>query len=382
MNMPNAIAANFRESRAAMLCFPPAREIGQVAQAFLPLRVLSALFLLFCTSMQAAPQESVRAKQTITDEIGRKVQIPREVERIVSLAPNLTEIVFALGRGNRLAGDTDYCDYPPEAAKKPHVGGPVNPSLEQIVALMPDVVLATSINRRETVSALDHVGLSVFVTDPHSVQEMIGSVEHVGSAVGAEKSAATVAEELRGRLSDLDRRLAGAPPRRVLFVVWTDPLISVGRDTFIADALRRAGGRSVVETKSEWPHISLEEIVRLQPEVLVFASAHAGDTTHEIDGLRGRPGWRDLEAMRQGNIVIVSDAINRPAPRMVDAIERLAHALHPEAFSTRAEPRGNSGTGFSLWNLVPAEMNSHRLKPVPLFTDSNQAVDEACACDR
>ena len=191
-------------------------------------------------------------------------------------------------------------------------------------------------------------------------------MEHLGSALGAEKSAAMLAEDLRGRLADLDRRLAGAAPRRVLFVVWTDPLISVGRDTFIADALRRAGGRSVVDTKAEWPHVSLEEIVRLQPEVLVFASAHAGDTQRDIDALRTRPGWRNLEAMQHGNVVVVSDAINRPAPRMVDAIERLARALHPEAFTSRAAPSADSGTGFSLWGFASARTKPHRLKPVPL----------------
>ena len=131
----------------------------------------------------------VRASRTFTDEIGRRVEIPREVDRVVSLAPNLTEIVFALGDGNHLAGDTDFCDYPPEAAQKPHVGGPVNPNLEEIVALMPDLVLATkSINRRETVDALDHIGLPVYVTDPHSVDEMIASVEHLGQRAGRWKN--------------------------------------------------------------------------------------------------------------------------------------------------------------------------------------------------
>src|ERR1700686_3276368 len=167
---------------------------------------------------------------------------------------------------------------------------------------MPDLVLATkSINRRETVNALAHIGLPVYVTDPHSVAEMIVSVEHLGSALGAEKSAATLAEDLRGRLADLDRRLSGAAPRRVLFVVWTDPLISVGRNTFIADALRRAGGRSVVDTSEEWPRINFEEILRRQPEFVVFASAHTADTQHDIDALRTRPGWRDLEAIREGH---------------------------------------------------------------------------------
>jgi iron complex transport system substrate-binding protein len=287
------------------------------------------------------------AGRELTDEVGRRVQVPQEVGRVVSLAPNLTEIVFALGDGNHLAGDTDYCDYPAEAVQKPHVGGPVNPNLEEIVSLMPDLVLATkSINRRETVNALAHIGLPVYVTDPHSVEEMIVSVEHLGSALGAEKSAAMLAEDLRGRLADLDRRLAAAAPRRVLFIVWTDPLIS--------DALRRAGGRSIVETKAEWPHVSLEEIVRLQPEILVFASAHAGNTQRDIDALRTRPGWKNIEAMQHGNVVVVSDAINRPAPRMVGAIERLARALHPEAFSSRAAPS----------------------------MDSNPILEEACACAR
>jgi len=279
---------------------------------------------------------AVPSARELTDEVGRHVQVPLEVNRVVSLAPNLTEIVFALGEGNHLAGDTDFCDYPAEASQKAHVGGPVNPNLEEIVSLMPELILASkSINRRETVNALDHIGLPVYVTDPHSVEEMITSVEHIGSAIGVEKSASALAENLRARLADLDRRVSGAAQRRVLFVVWTDPLISVGRDTFIADALRRAGGRSVVETSAEWPHVSMEEIVKLQPEFLVFASAHAGDTQHDIEALRTRPGWRNLSAIQQGNIVVVSDAINRPAPRMVDAIEQMARVLHPEAFASR-----------------------------------------------
>jgi iron complex transport system substrate-binding protein len=170
---------------------------------------------------------------------------------------------------------------------------------------------------------------------------MIASVEHIGNVLHAEKTAAPLVEDLRERLSNIDRRIAGALPRRVLFVVWTEPLISIGRGTFIADALRRAGARSVVDASAEWPRVNLEEIVRLQPEVLVFASAHAGDTQHDIDMLRARPGWRSLEALRRGNIVIISDAINRPAPRLVEAVEQLARAFHPDSFvrgGSRATP--------------------------------------------
>ncbi len=176
----------------------------------------------------------------------------------------------------------------------------------------------------------------VYITDPHSVDEMIASVERLGSVLGAEKSAEALAEDLRARLADLDRRLAGVAPRRVLFVVWTDPLISVGRGTFIADALRRAGARSVVDTTAEWPRISLEEIVRLQPEDVVFASAHAGDTQQDIDALRSRgPAGGTWTRCARDKIVVISEAINRPAPRIVDAIEQLARALHPESFAAR-----------------------------------------------
>jgi iron complex transport system substrate-binding protein len=295
------------------------------------------------------------ATRPFTDELGRRVDVPANVNRIVSLAPNLTEIVFALGDGDRLAGDTDYCDYPPAAMQKPHVGGTVNPNLEQIVALTPDLILATKIiNRRETVDALARLGLAVYVTVPDSVDQMIASLERLGQILHTEQTAQPLVLDLRARLADLDRRMAGAVPRRVLFVVWTDPLISIGQKTFIADALRRAGARSVVDTNVEWPRIGLEEIVRLQPEVVIFASAHAEATRQEIEALRAQPGWRDINALRQGNVVIVSDAINRPAPRMVDAIEQLARTLHPESFP-------------------PAAGRSRSVQP---------AVEEACACAR
>jgi iron complex transport system substrate-binding protein len=327
---------------------------------------------------QAAPG-TLPGGRKLTDDLGRKVALPRDVHRVVSLAPNLTEIVFALGYGAQLAGDTDFCDYPPDAMRKPHVGGPVNPNLEEIASLKPDLVLATkSINRRETVLALERIGLPVYVTDPHSVDEMIASVEHLGSALGTEKSAAAVADGLRGRLGDLDRRLSRSAPRRVLFVVWTDPLISVGRDTFIADALRRAGARSVVETEAEWPHISLEEIVRLQPEVLVFASAHAGETQRDIDALRARPGWKDLRAMEQGNIIVISDAINRPAPRMMDVIEQLARALHPDAFAFRAEPAAEGDLAAS--HSVGFD-RAREFRGAPNLA-ANPMNEEACECAR
>jgi len=125
----------------------------------------------------------------VTDELGRKVKVTTDVRRIVSLAPNLTETVYALGLQERLAGDTDYCDYPKEAAGKPHVGGPMSPSIEAIVALQPDLVLATtSINRVETVAALERVGIAVYVSDPHSVEGLLAGIRKIADITGASAS--------------------------------------------------------------------------------------------------------------------------------------------------------------------------------------------------
>jgi iron complex transport system substrate-binding protein len=262
--------------------------------------------------------------------------VPAVVERIVSLAPSLTETLFALGLEERIAGVTDYCDYPPAALGKPRVGGAVNPNLEQIVALRPDLVLATrALNRRETVEALERLGIAVYATDPRSVDDVLGSARRLGELAGAAEAAEALVAKLRMRLAALRWHLEGREPRRVLFIVWHDPLISIGHTTFLADALRRAGAESVVESEQEWPRLSLEEVMRRQPDYLVFASAHAETAGQTFEALRARPGWRRLDAVREGRVAVISDAVNRPAPRLLEAIEQLARQVHPAAFGEK-----------------------------------------------
>jgi iron complex transport system substrate-binding protein len=270
----------------------------------------------------------------VTDDTGRAVTIAQPVRRIVSLAPNLTETSFALGLGDRVVGVTDFCDYPPEAMTREHIGGPVTPNLEKIAQLHPDLVLATRSggNRQATVQSLETLGISVFATDPHSVDEVITSVERIGEIAGAGVPGQTLAKTLRQRLDEVSARLAGAETVPVLLVVWPDPLITIGRNTFIADALRRAGAENVIRTAQDWPNASLEEVVRLQPRYLVFASDHSEESNRQISEISGRSGWRSLNAVRDGHIIVLSEAIARPAPRLVDEIEQLARTLHPDRF--------------------------------------------------
>jgi ABC-type Fe3+-hydroxamate transport system substrate-binding protein len=285
---------------------------------------------------------SVDASRVVIDDVGRRVVMPAQVNRIVTLAPNLTETVYALGLGDKLVGDTDLCDTPPAAAQKPHVGDPQDPSLEAIVALRPDLVLATtSINREETADALSRLGIAVYTTagDTQTMLEMLDSMAKISDLMGAGPQGAAFVAQLRARLDALRARLAGRPMAHVLFVVSQDPLITIGQKTFIADALRWARAESIVDTDRNWPQLSLEEVVRLQPEYIIFAGGHGDTEASELASLRARPVWRDLDAVEQGHVVNLSEESIRPAPGLVDAIEQLAHEIHPKAFSEKRETR-------------------------------------------
>jgi iron complex transport system substrate-binding protein len=271
----------------------------------------------------------------VKDEVGRTVEIPQPLKRIISLAPSVTETIYALGAQDRLVADSDVCNYPPAAQKLPKIGGPFTPNLEVIVSLKPDLVVAAanSGNRKESVDALDLLHVPTYATNAKTVDDVLTSIVRLGDVLGVGEQGKALSDSLRVRLQDLHHRLENVTPTRVLFVVWQEPLISIGQETYIADALRRAGAESVIQTKQDWPHIGWEEVVRLQPAYLVFASAKPEEITATLNGMRNLPGWRDLKAVEENKIAIVSEAINLPAPRLVDAIEELAKRLHPEAFA-------------------------------------------------
>jgi len=287
---------------------------------------------------EAAPVAETPKFRELTDEAGRTVRVPQPVQRIVSLAPNLTETIYALGLQDRLVGDTDYCDYPPDAQKKYKVGGGINPSIEEIAALRPDLVLMTkSYNRLDTVHSLDVLGIPSYATDPHSVDQILTSTEKLADLMGVPETGVALTKDLGRRLAELQQRIASLPPKRVLFVVWTEPLMSIGKETFLADALRHAGAVSIVDSTQSWPQVNLEEVVKLQPEFLVFADSHSQSGTKEFETLEELPGWRVLDAVKNHRLALISDAVNRPAPRIVSAIEDLARQLHPEAFAQKPE---------------------------------------------
>lgn len=323
-------------------------------------QIVCVIFALVCCraiSAAGAPVQSAnfkRAVKIVTDETGRRVAIPFSVRHVVTLAPNLTETIYALGLEDRLAGDTSFCDTPPAAKLKPHVGSPQTPSLEAIVALHPDLVLATtSINRPETVDALARLGIAVYTSDPHTVRGMLDSVAGMADLMGASERGAALVAQLQARLDAVHARIAELPLVHVLFVVWEDPLITIGQNTFIADALRWAGAESAIVAQQNWPQVSIEEVVRLQPEYIVLTSEHSeSDAASELSGLRARPAWKALKAVEMGHVVVASDEIDRPSPGLIGAIEQLARELHPEAFALNSGGRDFVGGARVQWEMV------------------------------
>ena len=366
------------------------RNRGGFLKTTLPPRLRHAALAAFVAFLcAAAPSHAQSAThpptepppfREVVDETGRTVRIPQPVRRIVSLAPSLTETIYALGLQDRLVGDTDDCDYPPDAQKKTKVGGGINPSLEVIASLHPDLVLATkSFNRPETTHALDQLGIASYATDPHSVADIIASTKTLADVLGVPEAGASVAEEMQHRLADLQQRLEDLPPKRVLFVVWTQPLISTGQHTFLADALHYAGAISIVDSSRDWPQVNLEEVARLQPDLLVFAESQPGSTSREMEKLATLPAWKILHAVRDRRYAAISDAVNRPAPRIVSAIEELARQLHPAAFAEKpSDSKKESEKENPPSRPVALRASSPNLFPPHRYSSSMGG----CACSR
>jgi iron complex transport system substrate-binding protein len=275
----------------------------------------------------------------VIDMLGRSVPMAAGPMRVVSLAPSLTEIVFALGRGDWLVGVTDFCDYPPEARSKPKIGGSMTPDLERVVGLRPDLVLATAEgNPRDTVAQLTRLRIPVFAVKPDGYGGVLASLEAVGHAVQAEAAATTLVRDIQRRMAAVASAVAGRPHPRVLYLVWTDPLIAAGPLTYIHDLIEMAGGANVVRERSvPYPRLGWEAVVRAAPEVILVAS-HGEGSDHRPVGQAWKE-WQSVPAVRTGRVLAVpGDTIHRPGPRVVEGVERLARAIHPEAFARAGDP--------------------------------------------
>lgn len=292
--------------------------------------ILPALALALVLLPQAA------LALTTTDQTGRRLVLPAPPARIISLVPSVTEILFTIGAQDRLVGVTDFCDYPAEARRKPSVGGMLAPSLETMVALKPDLVVATtSGNRHETFDQLARLKIPVYVVNPITVEDVLDLLSRLGRLADRGEAADRAVAALRERIQAVSARVAGRPRPRVLYVLWPDPLIVPARDALVSELIALAGGDSVTADGGQgYPRYSMEAALARNPEVIILAS-HGSERSPLV-----RSKWErfsQVPAVAAGRLhTMDGNLMHRYGPRMVDGLETLARLVHPEAFGPAA----------------------------------------------
>jgi ABC-type Fe3+-hydroxamate transport system substrate-binding protein len=267
------------------------------------------------------------ASRTLTDELGRTVAVPDHPHKLVCLAPSIVDDVYSLGAGNDVIAVSEYTTYPVEAAKKPTIGAPLNPSLEKIIALHPDLVLGTGdMNHLPAIDQLERYGIPVFMVNPHGIAGIYKSIASLGHALNRESDAAHLLRDLQVREQSVRTRALGKPAVRLFMPVWYDPIVTVGRHAFITELIEVAGGNSITsDIAQEWPQVSLEAIVARHPDALLLIKG----SKVSLAELTGRPGWQALSAVREGRVFFVDKRIELPSPAAIYAMEELAKQLHP-----------------------------------------------------
>jgi len=264
---------------------------------------------------------------TVIDALGSEVKVELPVQTIVSIAPSNTEILFALGLGEKVIGVTEACDYPPDAKSKPKVGQ-VEMNIEKIVEMSPDLVVAVASMQLPAIQTLSRLGIPVLALDPKTIQDVLDSIVLVGKVTGTEEAARLLTQKLGKQIQDIQLKAAKAVAEegrpRVFVEVWDDPLMTAGPGTFIDELIRIAGGENIsCDAGMEWPEFSAEVVVQRDPDVIITI-------WQDVDNVRMRPAWKRISAVKTGRIHKVNpDILTRPGPRLVEGLSELLEIIHP-----------------------------------------------------
>ena len=296
-------------------------------------RLYITMTLLVLMLLSCIPQSP---PGNIVDGLGRQVTINAVPQRIVSLAPSNTEILFALGLGDKVVGVTEYCNYPEAAKTKPKVGGFSTVDIEKVVSLRPDLVLATQIHSKTIIPALEKLGLTVVALTPSSLTGVLDSITLVGKITGQSKEASELIKDLSTRITaiaDKTQKLSPAQRPRVFYVTWHDPLWTAGTGTLSNDVISQAGGQNIASDISGDKTIDLETVINRDPEVIIVSVGMGTGEDLPWQYIKSESRLKNTQALLNGRLYkIDGDLIHRPGPRIVEALEQMAQFIHPELF--------------------------------------------------
>lgn len=297
------------------------------------LTVIVGVLLSMCLLGDNAKAKTI----TVVDSAGREITLSSTAKRIVSVAPTNTEILYALGLGEKIVGVTDFCNYPAEALDKPKVGGFMDLNLERIVELEPDVVLGTIGVQGPLIRNFEEVGINFISIEPSTVDGLLDSIELVGRITGAEEAAKELASSMRVRIDAVREKVKDIPEDErptVFYETWNEALMimTIGPGTYIHDIIEIAGGKNIyADAASNWPQIDSESLIARNPDVIISAM-WGRQSPQEIKSIET---WKEISAVKNDRVYIVSDMDlwSKLGPRIVDAVEEMAGYLHPELFA-------------------------------------------------
>jgi iron complex transport system substrate-binding protein len=299
---------------------------------FISFSLIPLLFLVLSFSI------SYSATKTFKDAVGREVTFPFPPKRIVSLAPNITEILFSLGLDDEIVGVSIHCNFPEKAKSKVRVGSYIRLDFEKITSLNPDLIIATAAgNTRDMVDRLGKLGFPTYVIFPKNFNDILKNIAHIGQVVNREDEARVAIEGMRKRSQRIVELTNGLPRPKVFIQIGDAPIVTVGKGSFADDLIRLAGGENIAGKGEEvYPRFGMEEIIKRSPEVIVISSMNPKGDYQKI--LQEWNRWKTIPAVRNGRIHLIdSDLIDRPSPRIIDGLEVLAKVLHPEKFERQMQ---------------------------------------------
>ncbi len=321
------------------------KYILYIATIIIIVSIVSATFIYFNynNSSQSNNQNSV----TVVDDEGYATTFSSIPQRIISLAPSNTQILFAIGLDDKVVGITDYDHYPYnftawiEAGNITSIGGFSTPNKETIASLKPDLILATPINDPDVVTLRD-LGYKVLVLNPNDVDGVLGDISMVGKAAGVDQDAAVLVDSLSSQIDAIEAKIASAdlPKPKVYYEVWTPPLMSAGNGSFINDVISKAGGVNIFGGETQqYPAVSSETVVQSDPDVIMLPSemANTGEAPFygSVADVKARPGWSSISAVENDRVIVVSgDLFAEAGPRIAEQIAVAAEAFYPELFNS------------------------------------------------
>ena len=320
--------------RMKIECCKKIHKRSKLCNFFTIFCILSVFFLFSNACAQC------REMIQVVDQTGRVMMIPQSPERVISLAPSITEIVFDLHRENCLKGVTKYSDFPEQAKKLPKIGSYIQIDLEKIVRLKPDLCIAVKDgNPLQTVQRLCDLGIPVYAVNPMNLQSVMDMVTNIGDILNAQTRARALVFNMKSRIEKIKSIVAKSINKpKVFFQIGIAPIVSAGTDTFLNELINLGGGINLGEGKNPYPRFSMEQVIRLNPDIILISSMARSKNDEIFTEIKHKwETWNMISAVKNKRIFIVdSNIFDRPTPRLIDALETLAQIIHPELFKKGA----------------------------------------------